>query len=148
MPPVPGLRSPHAQVDRLVYVGRMFDKIRLHARGALPVDYQAALGRGLDQRACSFLRIDYAALRERVLAGGGQDNDSEILAWAFATGGARSDHDCTVWNRFLQKLGWRDDRSAFLQARVLEQGFANRGVETFFDLIEIDEGRPIGAEHE
>ncbi|MCF3651019.1 DUF5069 domain-containing protein [Synoicihabitans lomoniglobus] len=142
MPAIPGLRSPHATVDRLVYVGRMFDKIRLHARGELPADYQAALGKGLDARACTFLRIDYAALRARVLDGG---TDTDVLAWAFATGGDRSDNDCMIWSRFLQKLAWRDDRSAFLRARVAEQGLEGRGIETFFDLIEIDEGRPIGG---
>jgi len=37
---VPGLRSPYVKVGRLVYFGRMLDKIRLHAAGRLPVaDY-------------------------------------------------------------------------------------------------------------
>lgn len=82
MPAVPGLRSPHDTLGSLVYVGRMFDKIRLHDRGELPED-------------------------------------------------------------FLQKLGWHDDRSEFLQDRVTKSGLANRGIHTFFDLIEIDEDRPI-----
>lgn len=138
---VPGLRSPHAFVGGLIYVGRMFDKIRLRARGDLPADYEAALGKGLDRRACDFLRVDYANISARVLAGG---TDEQALAWALATGGGRSAHDCTVWNAFLRKLAWRDDRSAFLRDRVVEQGFADQGIETFFDLIERDEGRPHG----
>ncbi len=40
MPPVPGLRSCYARVGRLVYFGRMLDKIRLHAAGRLPADYR------------------------------------------------------------------------------------------------------------
>jgi hypothetical protein len=140
MPAVPGLRSPYAPVDRLVYVGRMFDKIRLHARGELPADFHAALGQGLDLRASTFLQVDYAWVRQRVLAGG---TDEAILADLFARGGPRSDHDCVVWSRFLSKLGWRDDRSAFLQKRVVENGLTGQGIETFFDLIELDEDRPL-----
>lgn len=41
---VPGLRSPYAKVGRLVYFGRMLDKIRLYAAGQLPAEYVANLG--------------------------------------------------------------------------------------------------------
>ncbi len=138
MPHVPGLRSPYAKIGRLVYFGRMLDKIRLRARGALPTDYHANLGRGFDARTCRFLGIRYEDLLERVLAGGG---DEEILEWAHARGHRRSDTDCEVWNQFMLKRGWRDDGSADLQQRVLAQGFAGGTIETFFDLIEYDEGR-------
>lgn len=138
MPAVPGLRSPYATVGRLVYVGRMFDKIRLHAAGQLPADYVPALSNGLDARACAFLRVDYPALRDRVLTGG---SDEDHLAWAFATGGPRDEHVCEVWSQFLIKLGWNDDRTHFLQRRLHEEGLDGRGLFTFFDWIEADEGR-------
>ncbi len=144
MPAIPGLRSPYEKVGPLVYVGRMFDKIRLHARGALPPEYQVALSKGLDGRAANFLGIEYDALKAKVLSGA---NDGEVLAWCFAQGHDRSEHDCVVWSAFMAKLGWRDHRSEFLAARVAEQGFAGQGVDTFFDLIEIDEGRPLRASH-
>ena len=143
MPTIPGLRSPHAVVDRLVYVGRMFDKIRLHHRGELPLDFHAALSKGLDLRATTFLNVTYDFVRERVLAGG--TDDEIILADLFARGGARSDHDCTVWSAFIQKLGWRDDRSEFLQGRLVAAGLQGKGIATFFDLIDYDEERPFGA---
>lgn len=44
MPHVPGLRSCYAKVGRLIYFGRMLDKIRLHAAGRLPDEYHAQLG--------------------------------------------------------------------------------------------------------
>ena len=144
MPAVPGLRSPFSLVGPLIYVGRMFDKIRLHEEGNLPEDFHAALGNGLDLRACNFLGIKYDALKSKVLTGA---PDEEVLAWCFTQGVDRSEHDCVVWNAFLQKLGWRDDRSEFLQGRVEAQGYANRGIETFFDLINIDEDRPLGPPH-
>jgi len=120
----------------------MFDKIRLHARGKLPSDFHAALSQGLDLRACTFLRVDYDLVRKCVGAGG---TDEETLADLFAQGGPRSDNDCIIWNGFLQKLGWRDDRSDFLQRRVAAAGLAGHGIATFFDLIEYDEERPLGG---
>jgi len=144
MPAVPGLRSPYEKTASLVYVGRMFDKIRLHACGALPADYHEALGSGLDYRACNFLGVEYEALKAHVLTG---ETDEAVLAWCFQHGTRRSEHDCKVWNAFLAKLGWRDHRTAFLAERVAEQGYENCGVQTFFDLIEIDEGRPLRSHH-
>src|SRR6478736_2099883 len=92
MPHVPGLRSCYAKVGRLVYFGRMLDKIRLQAAGRLPPEYQANVGDAqffvLDGRCCRFLGVMHAALRERTLAGG---TDEEILAWVHARGTARTD---------------------------------------------------------
>ncbi len=142
MPNVPGLRSVYAKVGRLVYFGRMLDKIRLHAAGRLPADYQANLGDAqtyvLDGRCCRFLGVKYAELRERTLAGG---SDEEILAWAHARGTPRSDEDCHMFNRFLLKLGWRDERSAVLPQRIRDAGLTGKPIETLVDHIEFDEGR-------
>jgi hypothetical protein len=142
MPAIPGLRSPYAKVGRLVYFGRMLDKIRLHAAGRLPPEYVTNLGVArpifFDARTVVFLGIGFDDLCARVLTGG---TDEEILAWAEARGTPRSDVDCLVWNRFMAKLGWRDDRSALLQVRVIEFGLAGKPIETIFDLIDYDEGR-------
>jgi carbohydrate kinase (thermoresistant glucokinase family) len=138
MPYIYGLRSGYAKIGRLVYFGRMLDKIRLHANGKLPADYHANLGVGFDGRTCTFLGVDYSALRERTLHGG---TDVEILAWAHARGTARTDEECAMWNRFMTKIGWRDDRSAVLQQRIAEYRLQGKPIETFFDLNEYDEGR-------
>jgi len=144
---VPGLRSPYGKVGRLVYFGRMLDKIRLHAAGRLPAEYQANLGEGrfalFDARCCRFLGVPYAELVKRTLEGG---TDEEILAWCHARGTPRTDEECVTWNRFMMKIGWRDDRSAALQERTRECGLAGRPIETFFDLQDFDEGRdPIAT---
>ena len=142
MPHVPGLRSCYAKVGRLVYFGRMLDKIRLHAAGRLPAEYVANLGEAkpifFDARTCLFLGLAYEELRARVLTG---CTDAEILAWAEARGRPAADAECLVWNRFMVKLGWRDDRSALLKVRIGEFGLAGKPIETIFDLIEFDEGR-------
>lgn len=147
MPSIPGLRSPYAKVGRLVYFGRMLDKIRLHAAGKLPAEYVGNLGEArpifFDARCCLFLGVPYEAVRTRVLAGG---TDEEILDWAQAHGTRRTDDDCNTWNRFMVKLGWRDDRSEMLRVRVEEFGLTGRPIETVFDLLEYDEGRDPVAE--
>jgi gluconokinase len=143
MPFIPGLRSCYSLVGRLVYFGRMLDKIRLHADGRLPSDYHANLGIGFDGRTCGFLGIGYESLKTRVLAGG---CDEEILAWAHGQGGDRTDDQCYIWNRFMMKIGWRDDRTAILQERIGTYGLAGKPIETFFDINDFDEDRdPVVA---
>jgi hypothetical protein len=147
MPHVPGLRSCYAKVGRLVYFGRMLDKIRLHAAGRLPADYVDNLGDAqfyvLDGRCCRFLGVPYAGLRARTLAGG---TDEEILAWAHTHGTARTDEECHMFNRFILKLGWRDERSAVLPQRIRDAGLDGKPIETLVDHIEYDEGRdPVAA---
>ncbi len=145
MPRIPGLRSPHARVGRVVLFGRMLDKLRLNERGALPPDYQANLGETgptlFDARCCRFLGVRYADLRVRALQGG---CDEEILAWAHERGTPRGDEECVVWNRFITKIGWRDDRSEIVRKRTVEYGFPGANVETICELFDLDEGRPLG----
>ena len=147
MPAVPGLRSPYDKVGRLVYFGRMLDKIRLQAAGKLPAAYHDNLGEPrpflFDARCCRFLGLSYASLQARVLEGG---TDEEILAWAHARGTARTDEDCQIWNRFMSKIGWRDDRSAAFRERIREYGRPDVTIETSFDLLDYDEGRdPVAS---
>lgn len=147
MPRVTGLRSPHAKVGRIVVFGRMLDKIRLNAWGALPLEYQPNLGDVrqplFDARCCRFLGVSYEDLRARTLQGG---CDEEILAWVHAQGARRTDEECLIWNRFMTKIGWRDDRSDLLRERAMEFGLGPPPApETFCELLDLDEGRPPGA---
>ena len=136
---VPGLRSCHEKVGGILYLGRMFDKIRLHTAGKLPEDYHANLGKGFDARTLSFLDVDYASLVERVNQGG---TDDELLAWCFERGRYPTDEQIEVWNEFMRKRGWNDEASKRLQERKAEGGFSDRAdIETFFDYIDLDEGR-------
>jgi carbohydrate kinase (thermoresistant glucokinase family) len=137
---VSGLRSPYAQVGRIVYFGRMLDKIRLHAAGKLPTaDYAANLGKGFDGRCCGFLRVDYDELRTRVLAD--DASDLALLDWAEQRGGRRSDEECEVWNGFMMKRGWRDPAADILRQRIRESSLESRPIMTMFDYIDFDEGR-------
>lgn len=135
-------RSAYDEVSGLVYFARMLDKVRLHAAGKLSSDYHANLGQGFDGRCCRFLRVEYAALRERVLEGG---TDEDILDWCFRQGRRPNDEEIFVWNSFLRKRGWRDEADGTteeLERYKAQSGLAHRqDIVTFFDYYEVDEGR-------
>src|ERR1700756_190659 len=139
---IPGLRHSAEQVGGIVFFGRMLDKIRLHAQGKLPADYNR--GTGYDGRVCRFLHVEYPALVEHVLAangdGGGSGSDEEILAWCFARGRKPNEEEIFIFNAFLSKRGWNDDGSAELERMKRERGFADRAdIKTFFDFHKADE---------
>lgn len=143
MPIVPGLRSPHVTVRGMVYLPRLIDKVRLHARGALHPDFVPNLGKGFDERCCRYLRIGYAELSAWILANPAAD-DAGVLAWAESTGRALDDGDIDVWNGFMTKRGWRDDARPALEKRLTEAGLPLDGpVQTFFDYLDFDEGRSL-----
>jgi len=133
------LRSPSEKVGGLFYFGRMLDKIRLHAKGELPPDYHANLGRGFDEKCANFLRINYDQLVERVNRG---EADEEILQWCFDQGRRPDENDVYVWNEFMRKRGWNDEVSETLQRRKKEAGMMDRSdIQTAFQFIDADEGR-------
>ena len=69
-------RCPYDTVGGLVFLPRMFHKIRLHAEGVLPKTYHQNLGRELDGHGLAFLHLAYSDVKDRVLAGG---TEEEIL---------------------------------------------------------------------
>jgi hypothetical protein len=133
------LRSPSEKVGGLFYFGRMLDKIRLHAKGELPPDYHANLGKGFDEKCANFLRINYDELVERVKRGG---MDEEILQWCLENGRRPDETDVYVWNEFMRKRGWNDEVSQILKRRKREAGMTDRSeIQTSFQFIDADEGR-------
>lgn len=133
-------RSPYEKVGGMVYFGRMVDKIRLFDAGTLRSDLHANLGKGFDAACCEFLRVSYEDVRRKVKEG---LSDEEILSWCFATGGPRGAFEIQLWNWALSRRGWRDDLSPRLRQRLEEGGWGHRtDILTFFDYIDLDEGRP------
>lgn len=133
------VRSPSEKTGGLFYFGRMLDKIRVHARGELPADYQPNLGKGFDAKCCTFLHVDYSHLAERAREGA---TDDEMLEWAFTTGRRPTDAEITMWNEFMRKFGWRDHAAEILERRKREAGMLDRAeIETMFQFIDADEGR-------
>src|SRR5437762_11526844 len=139
------LRSPSEKVGGLFYFGRMLDKIRLHAKGQLPSDYHANLGKGFDEKCVRFLRVNYDQLVEPVKKGG---TDEEILQWCFSVGRKPNEDEIYVWNEFMRKRGWNDEVSETLKRRDRKSGMAGRSeIETMFAYIDADEGRSLVGTH-
>ena len=121
------------------YFPRMLDKIRLHAKGELRPDFHENLGKGMDARCCDFLRVDYDALKNRLIEGG---TDEEVLEWCYTSGRRLNDGDLFVWNGFASKIGWKDFASNRLKQLKAESGLSHRDdIQTMGDFFEVDEGR-------
>jgi gluconokinase len=134
-------KSFHDKTGGMMYFPRMLDKIRLFAQGELREDCHAALGgagRG-DGRCCRFLRVDYEALKKRVLAGG---TDEEILEWCFTNGRRLDETDIFIWNEFMRKRGLNDEATARLATFKAESGHTDRAdLMTIPDYHDVLEGR-------
>jgi len=132
-------KSAYEKAGGLAYFPRMLDKIRLHAQGQLRPDFHRNLGVGADGWCTKFLRVPYADLKTRVLAGG---TDEEILQWCYEQGRPLDENDVMIWNAFITKIGWRDQFSARLEKLKAEQGLAHRtDITTMPEFFEVDEGR-------
>jgi len=137
---VEGLKGCFEKTRGVFYFARMCSKIRLHAQGKLPEDYHEELGQGFDGRTCRYLGVRYEDVRAQVLSG---KTDAEVLDWCFANGRRLTEEDILIYNSFISKRGWHDDESdASLREIVRKFGLRDDGsVPTYFDLIEMDEGR-------
>lgn len=134
-------KSFYDTVGGMMYFARMLDKIRLHAKGELREDCHANLG--IPQRAdwycCHFLRVEYEALKRRVLEGG---SDPEILEWCFSTGRRLDESDILIWNEYIRKRGWNDTASGRLMDWKRESGHLDRfDLTTIPDYTDVLEGR-------
>ncbi len=112
-----GLRSPSAKVGGLVYFGRMLDKIQSHAKGELPPDYQANLGKEILQWCFST---------------GRQPSEDEIHIW-------NEFMRKRGWNDEVSETLKRRKKEAGMAARS--------EIETMFTFIDADEGRSLNANH-
>ena len=134
-------KSPSETVGGMRYFGRMLDKIRLRARGELGEEYHKNLGnaRAADGVCLNFLRVKFGDLRERVLAGG---TDEEILEWCFQNGRRLNEGDLVVWNNFSAKFGWNDFATPTLERLKKENGISNRDdILTIGEVIDFVEQR-------
>ena len=130
-------RSGYDAIAGLVFFPRMLDKIRLHAAGELPEDYN--LGGGHDARMCRFLHIDSAAVTAPARA---EQDDAVVLEWCFAQGRRPSADDIHYFNTYMTKRGWRDDYTEKLAAAKARRNWSDRAdLQTSFDLQDAEEGR-------
>lgn len=136
------LRSPRDTVGGIMVFGRILDKIRLHAEGRLPEGWHLGIIAGkrtFDDRVCRLLGVEFEALTTRVLQGG---TDEEVLEWCFQNGRRPDPEHIELFNGFMMKRGWRDVATPGLIDQRAAAGLAHReDIVTFFDLMDVEEGR-------
>ncbi len=136
--------SPYETLEGLVYFRRMLDKARLLDLGELREDLHANLGIAMDQWTCEFLGVHYADVIAQQREG---KTPVDILQWCFENGHQPTEQELKVWNAYLVKYGWRDGASERLTSRKKESGLSDRDdIQTMFDYIDADEGRPLHAQ--
>ena len=140
-----GLRSPYDKVGGLLYFGRMLDKIRSHAKGELPLEYEVNLGKGFDEKCLTFLRVRYEAVIEYVNLG---LTEGAILESCFGMGHRPTEGEIYMWNEFMRKRGWHDDLSEMLDSGKKKEGMLSRSeIQTMFQFMDADEGRLVNDNH-
>lgn len=133
--------SPRIELEGIIYLPRMLEKIRLMHAGILHPDLHANLGRAMDLWTCQFLGVEYQELRAQVIAGA---TDENILCWAREHGITRPDFELAWFNSHLRNFGYRDSMSERLEERKKEAPHTDRAdILSFIDYIEVDEGRTI-----
>ena len=137
------IRSPRETVGGIAVFGRILDKIRLQSsQGALPEGYHLGVipaNAPLMIGCAGFWAVDFDALAKRTLEGG---NDEEILEWCFENGRRPDDEQIEIWNGFMAKRGWRDAASSGVAQQKHDAGLGDRDdIQTFFDLMDAEEGR-------
>ena len=92
-------RSAHVETRGVVFFARQLDKIRLHAAGKLPSDYNLGFNRDdtFDARFCRFWGVDFDALTALTLQGG---TDEEIFDAIFADRLPLNEEQVRAWNGF------------------------------------------------
>ena len=131
-------RSPYNTLGGLVHLPRLIDKARLHRRGTLVgYNYKTV---GFDKHLLAFLQVDAEAFEAAANACG---TDDEVLQWIQQNGRMPSAAQITEWNRaMITRRPDTPEKLARFQLFLKEAGGEGRNdVQTYFDLIELDEGR-------
>lgn len=135
--------SDYVETYGLFFFARMVDKIRLHAQGLLPADYNLGFAdpTSFDARFCRFWEIDYEEVWAKTLEGIANE---AVFDFCFRNRKRPNEDQVEVWNNFLAKRGWRDNGAAVLEAEKQNSGLAAReDVQTWVDLHDAEEGRPL-----
>ncbi|MFI5303653.1 MAG: DUF5069 domain-containing protein [Nitrospiria bacterium] len=141
------LRSPREILGGYVFLPRLIDKVRLHAKGELPREYVAnLLGKAntLDQRFIQFTGLDGEKLREAILK---SKTDIEVLAWVEKNSQYHTAEEKESW--ISQIHAYRPTPEGVDVRKKIYPELASQveiGSLNVFDMIDMDEGRiPVNS---
>ncbi|CAI4033074.1 hypothetical protein DNFV4_03506 [Nitrospira tepida] len=137
-------RSPKVLLGGLAHLARLIDKIRLRHAGLIQ-DYHY-LTTGFDKSLIELLSIDAQAFKQRVLAGG---TDEDLLEWVRTCGRTLSEAETRLWTGKVLTAGPADEAARDRFQGRLRDVAVKRGVpleslppvSTWVEAIELDEGR-------
>jgi hypothetical protein len=136
------LRSPREKLGDYLFLPRLIDKVRLQAKGELPLEYCGQLfgkGNALDNRFLQFTGLDGEKLREVILA---SRRDEEVLAWVEKNAIRHTAKEIAEWIREIdayrpapETVHLRKKNYPELASKV------DVGTLNVLDMIDMDEGR-------
>ena len=130
-------RSPYERLGGYVHLARLIDKARMHRQGLLKgYNYKTV---GFDKHLLAFLELDPDVFEQLA----NELDDATLLQWISENATPHSDEEREQWN---QAMIARSPDSAEKKVRfyhfLTEAGGEGRNdIQTYFDLIELDEGR-------
>ncbi len=120
-----------------MHLPRFIDKIRLHHAAKLPADYQSNFCRGFDG---SWLEASGVSKETFLDVVRKAKDDMEVEQW-IKTHVKKSPAMIEAFNQKILHYGREGDVAVRLQQRKKEAGLAHRtDIQTFIDLIEVEEG--------
>ena len=132
-------RSPFDRLGGLVYLPRLIDKCRLYPAGKLAgYNYLTV---GFDKTVLEFICIDP---KEFETAAQSMKTDDEILSWLKGTLGSGWPTQNAIQEmneRLMRRAPDSTEKILDFQKKLKAMSPAKRKVETYFDLIDLDEGR-------
>jgi gluconokinase len=131
-------RSPKEMMSGWLYLPRFVDKIRLHAAGRLPAEYQENFTKGFDAHWLKTTGVEAAAFIEVVK---NTITDGQVADWV-AKNVKKTEAEKAAFNHFILTRGRNDEATPRLKMRKEEAGLAHRDDLTCFaDYIDADEKR-------
>ncbi|MHB8483469.1 MAG: DUF5069 domain-containing protein [Nitrospiria bacterium] len=137
------LRSPREKLGGYVFLPRLIDKVRLHARGELPPEYIGNLlqpGNTLaDQRLLLFTGLNGEQLRKAILS---SKTDDEVLKWVEKNAIFHTDEEKQEWEEQIH--AYRPNAEGIEKRKKVYSDLASKvdiGSLSVFDMIDMDEGR-------
>jgi hypothetical protein len=130
-------RSPYERLGGYVHLARLIDKARLHRQGLLSgYNYKTV---GFDKHLLDFLKLDPDVFEQVA----NERDDAAILQWIGENGAQHSLEEREQWNEAM--ISRHPDTAAKTERfnHFLKEagGEGRKDIRTYFDLIEIDEGR-------
>lgn len=130
-------RSPYERLGGYVHLARLIDKARMHRQGLLKgYNYKTV---GFDKHLLAFLELDPDVFEQMA----NELDDATLLQWISENAAPHSHEEREQWNQAMIARGPDSAEKKVRFHHFLKEagGEGRKDIQTYFDLIELDEGR-------